>query len=403
MADFTSQQQEPREERSRRAWLSEPAAWFGAAIAGMIIVFVGLAIDAWRHNNGASEESLLSLSNPGHLVAGVGIMITSAALLAGLSVSMLRGATTAQATVRRFVPITAAWVAVVAIGVGSITYIGASGTTVGHSHGDDALVAADDHPHPDGGDAGVAQAVKDAGVDLDSPENVAGALTQGTSGQEGGAHDHGVHPTFTQLRTMSDERLLPMFPENTLTAADMPVLRDQLAAAHAVAREYPTVESANAAGYFNTTSDVPFMGQHFINREYLLDGIFDPAKPEGLLFSKVDDGPEKLVGVWFLQVPGIGDVTKDVEPAGFAGDLDMWHAHIGLCLVGTSGASEGETKEACEAKGGNFTADLRWMMHVWVAPDVTENGDGFFAYLNTDLYEKQAAAKAASTQAGTLP
>lgn len=390
--------------QARFAWLSEPAAWFGAAIAGMLVVFVGLAIDAWRHNNGAGEESLLSFSNPGHLVAGIGLMITSAALLAGLSVSMLKGAETAQATVRRFVPITAAWVAVVAVGVGSITYIGASGVTVGHSHGDDALVAAEDHAHPDGGDAGVAQAVKDAGVDLNDPSQVAGALTQGTNGQEGGAHDHGAHPTFTQLRTMSDSSLLPMFPKGTLTAADMPLLRDQLAAAQAVALKYPTVESANAAGYFNTTSDVPFMGQHFINREYLLDGIFDPSKPEGLLFSKVDDGPEKLVGVWFLQIPGIGDVTKDVEPVGFAGDLDMWHAHVGLCLVGVSGASEGETKEACEAKGGDFTADLRWMMHVWVAPDVTENADGFFAYLNKDLYAKQAAAQAAAKQAsGTLP
>lgn len=403
MAELTPEHSNERAGASRTAWLTEPAAWFGMAIAGMLVVFVGLAIDAWRHNNGAGEESLLSFSNPGHLVAGIGIMITSAALLGGLSVSMLKGAETAQATVRRFVPITAAWVAVVAIGVGSITYIGASGVTVGHSHSDDALVAAEDHPHPDGGDAGIAQAVEDAGVDLNNPDEVAGALTQGATGQEDGRHDHGLHPTFTQLISMSDERLMPMFPEGTLAASDMPILRDQLAAAQAVAREYPTVEKAQAAGYFNTTSDVPFMGQHFLNREFLLDGKFDPSKPEGLLFSKVDGGPEKLVGVWFLQIPGIGDVTKDVQPVGFAGDLDLWHAHLGLCLVGTSGASEGETKEACEAKGGDFTADLRWMMHVWVAPDVTENADGFFAYLNKDLYEKQAAAKNGGAPAGTLP
>ena len=56
------------------------------------------------------------------------------------------------------------------------------------------------------------------------------------------------------------------------------------------------------------------------------------------------------------------------------------------------GASEGETRESCTAKGGNFTADLRWMMHVWVTPETTENPDGVFAYLNGDLFQKQQAA-----------
>jgi len=55
-----------------------------------------------------------------------------------------------------------------------------------------------------------------------------------------------------------------------------------------------------------------------------------------------------------------------------------------------------------QAKGGRFTADLRWMMHVWVAPEATENPDGVFAYLNGDLYEKQAAAKEAAGQSGTI-
>jgi hypothetical protein len=33
------------------------------------------------------------------------------------------------------------------------------------------------------------------------------------------------------------------------------------------------------------------------------------------------------------------------------------------------------------------------MMHVWVAPETTENPDGIMAYLNSDLFEKQTAAK----------
>jgi hypothetical protein len=377
-------------------------------------VFVGLAIDAWRHNNGAGEESLLSIGNPGHLVAGIGLAVTSIAVLVGLSVASLKNVATADNAIRRMVPVTAAWVVLATVAFSSITYIGASGVTVGHSHddgaggGDGSLAAADDghddHEDTTGGDAGVAKALEDMGIDLDDAEQVQGALTQGSNGEPGGAHDHGKHPTFTQLVTLSDNQLMPQFPEGTLSAADLPLLRDQVRQVRAVAEKYPTVEAANAAGFFNTTSDVPFMGQHFINRQFLLDGKFDPNEPEGLLFSKVDDGPEKLVGVWFLLLPGVGDTTRTAEPAGFAGGLDLWHAHVGLCLVGTSGASEGETRESCQAKGGNFTADLRWMMHVWVAPETTENADGFFAYLNGDLYEKQAAAKAAAgEQSGTIP
>jgi len=98
-----------------------------------------------------------------------------------------------------------------------------------------------------------------------------------------------------------------------------------------------------------------------------------------------------------LLIPGINGITRDKAPDGFAGDLDLWHAHVGLCLVGLSGASEGETKQSCQAKGGSFTPDLRWMMHVWVTPETTENPAGVFAYLNNDLFAKQQAAAKQTT------
>jgi hypothetical protein len=388
------------------AWLGESMTWFAAGVIGMLIVFVGLAVDAYRHNNGAGEESLLSFGNPGHAIAAIGLAVTSAAMLAGLSVAALKGVDTANLAIRRFIPVTAAWVAVATVAISSVTYIGASGVTVGHSHDDgngDTVAAAEDDHHDgqDGGDAGVAQALEEEGIsgtDTD-PDTVQGALTQGASGHPDGRHDHGKHATFTELTSKSDEELVSLFPENTVTEEDLPSLRSQVIQVREVALKFPTTASANAGGYVNTTSDVPFMGQHYLNFDYVRDGIFDPAKPEGLLYSKIDGGEPKLVGVWFLQIPGIGGVKKDVEPVGFAGDLDLWHAHVGLCLVGLSGASEGETKEGCEAKGGRFTADLRWMMHVWVAPEASENPDGFFAYLNGDLYNKQQAAKQAGGEA----
>lgn len=394
---------------ARRAWLADAALWFAIAVIGMLVVFAGLAVDAYRHNNGAGEESLLSLSNPGHLIAAIGLAVASAAVLAGLSVSMLSGNRAPDALIRRFVPVTAAWVAVAAVAVGSLTYIGASGTTIGHSHDNESAVAGasthtDASAHSDASDAGVAQALQQQGIATD-PGAVPGALTQGASGTADGRHDHGKHATFTQLEQMSDAQVLGLFPPGTVDASDLPKLKEQVEQVRQVALKYPTIEAANAAGYANTTSDVPFMGMHFLNFDYVSDGVFDPSKPEGLLYSKIDGGPPKLVGAWFLLLPGLGDVTRDAQPAGFAGDLDLWHAHLGLCLVGTSAASEGETKESCESKGGSFTGDLRWMMHVWILPEVSENPDGFFAYLNSDLFSKQqAAAKAAQAQpSGVAP
>jgi hypothetical protein len=49
---------------------------------------------------------------------------------------------------------------------------------------------------------------------------------------------------------------------------------------------------ALAAGYVRTTSDVPYMGEHYLNYNYVKSGIFDPAHPQGLLFSKIDSGTQ---------------------------------------------------------------------------------------------------------------
>jgi hypothetical protein len=408
---------EGRERRISLAWLASPITWFVIALAGVLLIFVGLWVDAYVHNNGGGEEKLFTFTNPGHPMAGFGIALAAAGALGGLTACLLANITTAEQAIRRFVPLTAAWVLAAGTGVFAITYIAATGTSVGANHGDDhgdhgattstgnAAAAADHH---DASEAGIAQALIDDGIDpsggsVTDPSTVPGALTQGASGHPDGRHDYGQHPTYTTFVSVDNPAsLLDQFPEGTLTEADLPLLKDQLAQVRAVADRFPTTQAAEAAGYQNTTIDVPFMGHHYLNNAYVTDGVFDPSKPEGLLFSKIDDGPPRLVGVWFLIIPAVNPgVTMDVQPEGFAGDLDLWHAHIGLCLGGSTGASEGVTREECTSTGGNFMADLRWMMHVWVAPEATENPAGFFAYLNEDLYQKQVAAKGASASTGT--
>jgi hypothetical protein len=383
---------------TNRGWLTESITWFGVGAFGMLAVFIGLGVEAWRHDGGASEGSLLSLTSPGHVIMGIGLALTAIAVMAGLTAGWMRRDGGEAGVVRRVWPVAAAWAVLAAVAIGALAYAGVADVTFGEG-GDGTMAMNMDMPddanaeNPEAG--GVVRALEGAGIDPDAtdPQAAEGALAEGTKGNaNAGPHDMGTQPTYTQFQQLSDGELLPMFPANTVKLEDLPVMRQQVQDAREVALRLDTPEKAAAAGYVRTTSDVPYMGEHYLNLDYVRDGVFDPKKPEGLLFSKIDSGPERLVGVWFLQVPGIGGVTRETQPAGFASDLDMWHSHVGLCLVGLSGASEGETEASCVAKGGKFTADLRWMMHLWVYPESSENPDGMMSYLNSDLFEKQQAA-----------
>ncbi len=292
---------------------------------------------------------------------------------------------------RRIALFAAPWIIIAALGAGGAFFLLGSG---GGERPASANAVPASTPASDES-SGIVQALTSQGISVgEAATPVAGALAQGTIGDN--VHDRGKQPTFTQIETLSADQLLPLFPKDTMTAADLPLLKQQVEAVRQAAERLGTVEAAKAAGYSNTTSDVPFMGEHYLNFDLVRKGVFDPSHPQGLLFSKVGPGgAEQLVGVWFLLIPGVGGVTADAQPPSFAGNLAIWHAHVGLCLVGFSGASEGETRESCKAKGGTYTPDLRWMMHVWVAPG-HDNPDGIFVYLNRDLFEKQQAAAAAA-------
>jgi hypothetical protein len=358
---------------------TDPGAWLGVVVFGLVITFIGLGVDAYKHNNGVGEETLLSFTNPGHVVAGIGLAIAAAAALCGFTVAMLRSVSSAKDVTRRFVPITAAWVAVAASVVTSITYIGATGATVGHSHDTSASVSTISSDQVQTGDP-AATSVGSSTVD----SNGASTSTH--------KHDQGKQPTFSQIEASTYSQLASQFPSNTMTAADYTLFKQQVEQVRAFADTIKTSDDARAAGYSIKTGDIPYMGEHWISDSLVVKGVFDPSHPQGLLFSKVDDGPSRLVGVWFLMVPGLNGNTRDVEPAGFAGNLDLWHAHSGLCFTGPGAATENETKASCDAKHGiSFTPDLRWMMHVWVV-DGHENPDGVFHYLNSDLYMQQVAA-----------
>ena len=336
-------------------------------VAAVVVVIVTVALGAWLDGDAAWTQA----------TAGVGL----AAMVVAVGVLLATAQGWANGTRLSLVAITTAVVGIGAIGLTVVTYVG--GASDAGMGGETSVVVQDTSD-----DADIAgQAATDEGR----------ALSEQVSNNEiqppGYAHDVGTHPAFNEFISMEAATVLSNSPGGSLLPNEVGLLQDQLTEARAFAEAHDTVEKAQAAGFNRTTQDVPFMGSHFLNMSYVMDGVFDPAKPEGLLFSQLgagDDAEWQLVGVWYLLFPGVNpDVTETIPPPGFAGNLDLWHEHEGLCTR-AGVISENNEQSSCLADSGNFIGDLRWMMHVWVWPETADNPEGVFTYLNANLFEMQS-------------
>ena len=300
--------------------------------------------------------------NQAATAAGVVATVVAAAVLLGNGQGWANGTRLSLAAISTGV------VGLAAVSLAAVTYVGGTSNAGLPS-----------------GNAAQQQQTTDEGAAL------ANAVSNNEIEPPGYSHDLGAHPTYDQFMSMSDAQILASVPGGSVSPNEVPALQGQLQQARDFALSHNTVDEARSAGYYNTTNDVPFMGAHFINGAYLSDGVFDASKPEGLLFSKMGnpDGDWKLVGVWYLILPGQGG-SDTVPPQGFAGNLDLWHQHYGLCTRAGI-ISENNSYESCQADHGNWIGDLRWMMHVWVYPEGADNSAGVFGYLNQDLWAVQQA------------
>jgi hypothetical protein len=171
------------------------------------------------------------------------------------------------------------------------------------------------------------------------------------------------------------------FPWTAITdPATRNLLASQLATAHQVTVQFPTVKDAEAAGYKMTTTYVPCIGAHYINAGYL--GSFDVAHPAMLLYDGTAP-TSKIVGLSYAALSGAA------PPEGFAGPNDIWHQHNlngGLCVRGGVVVGAENTDAAtCAARGGaKLKLDSLWMMHAWVA-DGWPSSWGIFSAEHPDL------------------
>jgi hypothetical protein len=175
-----------------------------------------------------------------------------------------------------------------------------------------------------------------------------------------------------------------------LDPATQKELDRELAITREVARQYPTLRDAEAAGYRRAGPYVPGLGLHMINfggAAYINpDGVLsddDLRHPLSLLYDGT--GPTAQLGGFMYYA------ATATEPEGFPGRNDGWHYHEHLCAVPAKdgfldfpfGPDFGATKAQCDSVGGGLM-DSQYMVHVWTVPgwdDMAKYG-GVFAEEN---------------------
>jgi hypothetical protein len=131
-----------------------------------------------------------------------------------------------------------------------------------------------------------------------------------------------------------------------------PAALAQLEQVRHAAAKYFDVKAAEADGYVDIGLDVGNMGLHFLNFDLVNDGVFDPTKPEALVYQfDLQSNEYQLVAVEY-----VSPLTPRA-PEGFIGPADKW------------------------AKFG----DVFWTLHAWV---YEFNPRGVFAATNPRMPAK---------------
>ena len=185
-----------------------------------------------------------------------------------------------------------------------------------------------------------------------------------------------VPASYLQLREWAETGAAEV--ELNMSDDELFKLVAQLDAVRAATERFRDVDAARAAGYRQATEEVPNMGAHFVHPLWSLDGKFDPARPEILLYVQDDAGEWELVGTSFVQ----SLLTTGFDhPETFVGPLDNWHVHYDLC-TGPTFQSRSATEAECRKDGGVWVPAYGWMIHAWVWVD---NPLGVFTMWNPNI------------------
>jgi hypothetical protein len=308
--------------------------------AGIILTLSGLIGDLISHAAAPAahaNEGLITFGagfNPWHFVLFGGILVSAAGGIVNVSRMRTEGGAVLGAVMVVLV--------LAAVAVGGWT-AARNGSTAGP---DVAAGTGAAHVHSAGSGSGAG-----AGTSHSHSHSDAGVTTG--EGSEGASHVHGK--------------------AKPLTPAQKIVVDRQLAAAKRATAKYRDIEVAKADGYFQVTQFIPGLGLHMVNLK-IDNTVFDPAKPNLLLYQPTPSGGLKLAGVAY-QIAHV----DDTPPAGFAGGSDVWHFHTNLCFLPGGTVTITETEADCKAGNGFFQAQTAWLLHAWVW---VKNPSGVFTEYN---------------------
>ena len=97
-------------------------------------------------------------------------------------------------------------------------------------------------------------------------------------------------------------------------------INEELALARSATAKYHSVEAAEADGYISINFCEPGEGCHWLNLSFI-DGTFDPARPEILLYAPDENGRLRLVAVEYVEPIAL---LPGGPPQGFTGVEDEW-------------------------------------------------------------------------------
>jgi plastocyanin len=223
-------------------------------------------------------------------------------------------------------------------------------------------------------------------------------LVEGPRGRQVRCQKEGLPCSYLDLKALYESGgAIP--PQLEISREELGTLVSQLDQLATTLARYTSIDQACAEGYFAVSEQNPNMGIHMASGRNHQDRVFDPAKPEMLLFAK--PGGEKLKkdelgqcnrkGAWTgaqgFQVVGAAYMLPtedfgDQHPEGFAGPFDNWHVHYYSCIGVNMDLIL--TKEQCEKAGGHIVSKAGWMIHAYAAPGF-DNQLGVFSMWNNTI------------------